>query len=94
MYGKPDEDLPSPPPPVDPSGGPTEVPPTPPMPPGDDGNCAGRIDAIEVAADGQVYSFRHAKVYKLNHEGIEPGWPKLISQVGNDIYGDNERKQQ
>ena len=78
MYGKPDED----PPPVDPSGDPTEIPPTPPTP-GDDGNCAGRVDAIEVAADGQVYSFRHAKVYKLNHEGIEPGWPKLISQVGN-----------
>lgn len=82
MYGKPDEDPPSP-PTVDPSGDPTEIPPTPPTP-GDDGNCAGRVDAIEVAADGQVYSFRHAKVYKLNHEGIEPGWPKLISQVFPD----------
>jgi len=55
--------------------------PTPPTPPGDDGNCAGKIDAIEVFSDGEVYSFRGANVYKLNHDGVVAGWPKLITQV-------------
>ena len=59
---------------VDPS-----VSPTPPTEPDD--NCAGRIDAIEVAVDGNVYAFRLAKVYKLNDQGVEPGWPKLLSEV-------------
>merc|ERR1712228_338038 len=80
VYGKPDS-LTTPTTPatttaVTPSGRPST-----PLPPGDDGNCAGRIDAIEVFADDEVYSFRGAKVYKLNHDGIAPGWPKLISQV-------------
>jgi len=77
IYGKPDaETTPAPPTPSEvPSSTPTA------SPPGGDDNCAGRVDAIEVAADGEVYAFRLAKVYKLNHDGVEPGWPKLISQV-------------
>lgn len=78
IYGKPDAHT-TPRPSVDPSVTPTVGPSVDPSP--DDSNCAGRIDAIEVAVDGNVYSFKGAKVYKLNNNGVEHGWPKLISQV-------------
>jgi len=74
-YGKPDDVTTTT---VSPSVDPS-VSPTPPTEPDD--NCAGRIDAIEVAVDGNVYAFRLAKVYKLNDQGVEPGWPKLLSEV-------------
>ena len=61
---------------VTPSGAPTPT-----FVPGDDTNCAGSVDAIEVAVDGNVYAFRLALVYKLNNDGVEPGWPKLLSEV-------------
>jgi len=79
LYGRPDAETTTvaPPSPTPSEETTTVTPPT----PGDDANCAGRIDAIEVFTDDEVYAFKMAKVYKLNHEGVQAGWPKLISEV-------------
>ncbi|CAG5129335.1 unnamed protein product, partial [Candidula unifasciata] len=40
-----------------------------------------RLDAISSGPGGFLYAFGNGSVYKIGAQGLEPGYPKLISQV-------------
>ena len=66
------------------SGKPTSTvkPPVAPNPEGDPELCnGGTFDTIFNSADGGTYVFKGAHYWKLMEDGIEPGYPKLISKT-------------